>query len=144
MMHRQKEQDIQKQLREKIACLNRMVRLGREQSSALQSGSEPLRMNLEETAKLIRKVDQIDRSLNPLQAQLTPRERERFHPERREIKALIQEMMGLEKESIRQAREKMAEIRREIDQRRKSRRAVGKYTQRRSESTARFLDLREG
>ncbi len=143
-MNRQNEQNIQKQLREKIVCLNRMVELGKAQPSALHAGSEPLLTNLQEMAKLIRKVDRIDRILNPLEAQLTPRDRTRFLPETRQIKTLLHQMMTLEKESIGQAREKMVKIQQEIHHLKKGRRVVGKYTRSHAPSPSRFLDLREG
>jgi len=140
----QETQQIRRRLREKIVCLNRMLPLAQAQPSALHTGTAPLLTNLKEMTKLIHKVDGIDRTLNPLDAQLTAGEREKFLPEFREIKTLLHQLMTLEKESILQVRDRMSNLRREINQRQQGHRAAKKYSRRHSPSTARFLDLREG
>ena len=143
MITPQETQKIRKDLREKIVCLHRMLQLGRAQPSALQTGTVPLSENLKEMAKLIRKVDGIDRTLNPLDTQLTDGERGKFLPESHKINSLLQQLMVLEKESISMAREKMSSLRREITLRRKGHRAAKKYSLSNSPSASRFLDLRE-
>jgi len=142
-MNIQNTKKVRKHLQEKIVCLNRLLQLGKAQPSALHTGTDHLLSNLKEMAKLIHKVDGIDRTLKPLDAQLTAGEREQFRPESREIKTILHQLMTLEKKSIVQARDKMSGLRREITRRRKGHRVVKQYTQSRSAAASRFLDLRE-